>query len=681
LIWPGLKVAVDVGGTFVDLLAIDESGALRWRKVPNAAGDLSSAVGAAIREMLGRMAATNTPAVLLHSTTLATNALVEGRLPAVGLIVTRGFREILGVNGRRAGASEPGAGLAVTGASIVPLELVCEVGERIAADGSVITDLDEETVRAAARWFYARDISVIVVSLLHSYANPSHERRVSEIVRREIDGVEVILSSAVNRRASEYERTASTCANAALMSVMAGYLGGLAPAASDFPAESPLLVMQGSGGLTSARGALRRPLDTVMSGPSAAVVAMAWLAEQAGYENLITVDMGGTSTDIGCIAQHEPQCRVERSVGGCPSLSQMIEVTSIAAGGGSVAWWGPEGKLCVGPRSASAAPGPACYGQHGTEATVTDAHLALGRLPARLLGGEIVLDENAAQHALERLARRQGREPRRVTAGIIEITTHAICGAIRRMLARIGRDAGDHALLVMGGAGPLHAAYLADLLKIERVLIPLRPGFAAAFGLLAADFEIGFAQSVMQRADNPDLALIATTLRELHERAWSELEREGILPERRRIVPSADFHYLGMSAELSVPLSEPLTRPAFDVTVRRFHDRFRAAFGYSREGNAEVELTNLRVAGVGMVTKAQPPRIAAGRQASPTGRRDVHFVETGQTCACPIYDRDELGAGAKLNGPAILEQYDSTVVIPPRWRATVDPFGTLIMER
>jgi N-methylhydantoinase A len=302
-------------------------------------------------------------------------------------------------------------------------------------------------------------------------------------------------------------------------------------------------------------------------------------------------------------------------------------------------------------------------------------------LPARLLGGEIVLNEDAAQHALERLARRQGREPRRVTTGIIEITTHVICGAIRRMLARIGRDAGDHALLVMGGAGPLHGAHLADLLKIERVLIPLRPGFAAAFGLLAADFEVGFAQSVMQRADNPDLALMETTLRELHERAWSELEHEGILPERRRIFPTADFHYLGMAAELSVPLSEPLTRPAFDETVRRFHDRFRAAFGYSREGNAEVELTNLRVAGVGMVTKAKPLRIAAGRQASPTERRDVHFVETGQTCSCPIYDREELGADAKLSGPAIIEQYDSTVVIPPRWHATVDPFGTLVMER
>ena len=679
------RIAVDVGGTFVDALGLDGDGQLRWAKVSNTAADPRAAIVAAIARVMPQSAGAT---ILLHSTTLATNALLEGKLPAIGLLVTRGFREILGVGGSRGAEvdSWPG-GPGRTGKPIVPLELVQEVDERIAADGSVSRTLDEETVRSAARWYRTRGIAAVAVSFLHSYANPAHELRVKQILSEEMAGAQVLLSCEISRRAAEYERTASTSANAALKSLMANYLGSLTNRGAFkngrlLPGDAPLMVMQASGGLTSQRGALERPLDTALSGPSAAVVGAAWLGSLAGYGDLVTLDMGGTSADIGLIERHEFDAKAVRPVAGYPLFSAAIDVRSIAAGGGSIVWWGRTGGLCVGPRSAGALPGPACYGTGGTEPTVTDAHLMLGRLPETLAGGTLELSPLAARAALSRLAKTRGLDPQRVACGILELTSQQLCAAIRRMLALVGAEASHFALVAMGGAGGLHAAHMAALLGMDRVLLPPKPGLAAALGLLAADFETIHARSVMEPLGQPNLALVKCTLLELERQTIADFERERVPAERRQLERSADFRFAGLATELTMALAQHSDAgAALEQAAARFRERFAARFGFSRPAGHEVELVALRVRGRGLIARPRLPEIAVRAQARPHAWRDVVFVETGASCQCPIYAAEDLGCGSRTPGPAVIEQQDATLVVPPGWQATMDRLGMLGLSR
>ena len=679
------RIAVDVGGTFVDALGLDADGGLRWAKVPNAGGDPRAAIAAAIARVTPHGARATT---LLHSTTMATNALLEGKLPAIGLIVTRGFREILGVGGR-GGAdadSQPGE-LNRNGKPIVPLELVREVDERITADGSVSLGLDEESVRRAAQGFRASGIATIAVSLLHSYANPAHELRVKQILSEEIAGAQVLLSCEISRRAAEYARTAATSANAALKSLMAAYLADLTNRSAlenrgALPGDAPLMVMQASGGLTSARGALERPLDTALSGPSAAVVGAAWLGSLAGYGDLVTLDMGGTSADIGLIERHEFEAKVVRSVAGYPLFSAAVDVRSIATGGGSIASWGSTGGLCVGPRSAGAMPGPACYETGGVEATVTDAHLMLGRLPEVLAGGTLELSRAAASAALTRLAESRGLDARRVACGIIEIACQQLCSAVRRMLALAGLEASGFALMAMGGAAGLHAAHLAVLLGMDRVLLPPKPGLAAALGLLAADFQTIRGCSVMEPMRHPNLALVERTLAELEREVSAELDRERIPEQRRQLDRSADFRFSGLATELTIPLARHYDdREMLAEAAARFRGRFAARFGFSRPADHEVQLVALRVSGTGLIARPRLPEIPTRPQAQPRAHRDVFFVEMGVSCRCPIYAAEDLGGGSRTPGPAIIEQQDATLVVPPGWQVTMDRVGMLALSR
>ena len=683
------RIAVDVGGTFVDALALDGDGRLRWAKVPNREADPRAAIAAAIARVAPQSARTTT---LLHSTTLATNALLEGKLPAIGLIVTRGFREILGVGGSRgAEADVQLGGPGRSGKPIVPLELVQEVDERMAADGSVSRGLHEETVRSAARWYRARGIATVAVSLLHSYANPAHELRVKQILSEEMVGVQVLLSCEISRRAAEYERTASTSANAALKSLMAAYLTSLTAGLTDrsgfengrsLPRDAPPMVMQASGGLTSARGALERPLDTALSGPSAAVVGAAWLGSLAGYGDLVTLDMGGTSADIGLIERHEFDAKVARPVAGYPLFSAAIDVRSIAAGGGSIASWGSTGGLCVGPCSAEGVPGPACYGTGGVEPTLTDAHLMLGRLPEVLAGGTLELSRAAASAALTRLAEARGLDLRRVACGIIEIASQQLCSAIRRMLALAGVEASRFALMAMGGAAGLHAAHLAALLGMDRVLLPPKPGLAAALGLLAADFQTIRGCSVMEPMRQPNQALVERTLAELERQVSAEFDRERIPDRRRQLDRSADFRFAGLATELTIPLAQRSdTGVALAEAATLFRERFVARFGFSRPAEHEVELVALRVSGRGLIPRPRLPEIAMRPQARPRSSRDVHFVETGASCRCPIYAAEDLGSGSRMPGPAAIEQQDATLIVPTGWQLKMDRVGMLTLCR
>jgi N-methylhydantoinase A len=445
------------------------------------------------------------------------------------------------------------------------------------------------------------------------------------------------------------------------------------------------MVMQASGGLTSARGALERPLDTALSGPSAAIVGAAWLGELAGCGDLITLDMGGTSADIGLIEDHEFEAKVVRSVAGYPLFSAAIDVRSIATGGGTIAYWGATGGLCLGPRSAGAMPGPACYGTGGTEATVTDAHLILGRLPEALADSTLELSSSAAQAALTRLAAARGLDLRRVASGIIEIASQQLCSAIRRMLALVGVEANKFALMGMGGAAGLHAAHVAALLGIERVLLPPKPGLAAALGLLAADFQTIRACSVMERMGQANRTLIERTLAELEGEVSAELNREHVPAERRRIERSADFRFAGLATELVIPLAPLAAQSDIGATLAeaaaRFRERFATRFGFTRPADHEVELVALRVTGKGLIPRPRLPEIPARPDAKPRTQRDVFFVETGTSCRCPIYAAEDLGNGSQMVGPAVIEQGDATLVVPPGWQVTIDRVGMLSLSR
>ena len=674
-------MAVDVGGTFVDAVAVMGRRELGRKKLLNEAGNSPTLVAAAIQELLHEIGLSSAAPVVLLSTTLGTNAMLEGKLPAIGLVVTRGFREILGV-GRRApiGGSIRASG-SLPLSPVVPLELVREIGGRLDSDGSIIEPLDAEEIRSIARWYRAKGVHLIAVSLLHSYRNSFHECFVKTILETEVENIQVYLSSDLDRRASEYDRTVRTCTNAALTSVIASYLEELESEQRTQTNQAALFLMQNDGGLSGSRRARCRPLTTARSGSSAAVVGAAWLGRQLRCSELITVDMGGTSTDISLVAQHHPQLKLVGSLNEPPSLDLVVDVSSIAAGGGSVAWWSPDGRLNVGPCSAGAMPGPACYARSGDDVTVTDAHLALGRLPEALLGGSFPLDKHAAMQALERFAEEQNRDYHNVAAGIVRITTHRICAAIRELMARSGMELRTHSLVLMGGAGPLHAAFLADLLKLDCVLVPRRPGLASVSGLLAADFRTSRVQGLMQRIEQIDLTLIGRILSDLQTTVIQDLLKEGVPPDRMTIQRTIDFHYLQMSAELTVALPDcELTPHDFDMSVRRFQDQFVSSFRYSRQGEP-IEVTNLRVIGVGTLDRMEPETISPHGAAIPAYWREAHFVENGQSCWCPIYTRKGLGAKTELYGPAILEQYDSTVVVPPGWRGAVDQMGNLLLER
>lgn len=519
--------------------------------------------------------------------------------------------------------------------------------------------------------------------MLHSYANAAHERRVKEILEAEWKGVTVVLSSDVLPESGEYERTVTTCVNTALMPVMAHYLKALGRQVEHWKWRAPLLVMQSSGGLISARAATQKPLSTALSGPSAAAVGMAWLGRHAGFPNLITIDMGGTSTDVSLVKEGYPLMTTAGRLHVYPLRMPMVDIVSIGAGGGSIAWWGLDGRMHVGPRSAGADPGPVCYARGGKAVTVTDAHLVLARLPAQLLGGALPLDRGGAEQALAEFGKRRGHGPVEVASGIIQITNHSMCGAIRRISVRRGHDPRAYTLLAMGGAGPLHGTELADLLGIPTIVIPPTPGLAAASGLLVADLKADFVQTLRQREHGLDVERVARTVTALEQRAREALAREGVPAEHRRFTRAVDFQYVDMSAEWTIDLpGGAVTRETLDQAIENFHRLHQQTCGHSYRGQKEVELINLRISAVGVLPKPRPPTIpaAAGRP-TPTGRRQVFFLDSDGFVDCPLYARGELGAGASLTGPAVVEQYDSTLIVSPRWRAEVDSFGNLILER
>ena len=688
-----LRLGIDTGGTFTDVVAFDDTTGERWTtKVPSTPADPSLAFMRAVARVVQlRSYSADDITAVVHGTTVATNALLseEGSLPGLGLIVTRGFRHLLEIARQSVPQGYGNSYFWVKPERIVPLHLVREVTERLDFRGEVLTPLDEIDAASAARWFRERDIDCIGVCLIHAYANGEHERRVREAVLGAFPGASVSISSEVLPEYREYERAVTTLVDAFVKPRVSRYVAQIeSRLGSELRAGLPFYIMKSNGGVVSASGVARQPIGTLLSGPAAGALGASLLAGAAGFSRVLTLDGGGTSTDVALVDGGAPHLTTEGRVGPFPVKVPMIDVVTVGAGGGSIARRAPDGRLRVGPDSAGADPGPMCYARGGTSPTVTDATLALGRIPPHLLGGDVPLDARLAEQGVAALAESVGlgSDVARAAAGILEIAAWNQANAVRQVTVRRGLDVRDYVLVAFGGSGPLQAGRLVDILGLKAALIPPDPGNVSAFGLLTVDVKNDFVLTAVQRDDALDLDRLNASYAQLESEARAALSLEGFSPETMRLERYADMRYFGQAWEVRVEVSGGvLDRQAADVAVERFHAAHQQTYGYSYASEREqrVEWVNARVVGVGPLRRPAIQRRRAesdgdvGRARG--GTRRVYF-ESGFVDT-PIYARARLQPGECVEGPSIVEEYGSTTVVFPRQRARVDEFGNLLLER
>ena len=693
------SVGIDIGGTFTDVVLLSPSGVLLAKhKVDTTPANLETC----FMNGLQRAAAQQKllPAAIgriLHATTVATNTVLEGKGARTALVVTEGFRDILEIaRQRRPSLYDLKAEKAKP---LVPRRLCFEVRERIGASGETIVDLVDEEMSRLAEVVREGRVESVVIALLFSYLNPAHEKRLKAYLERALPGKFIIASAEVIPEFREFERASTAALVGYLKPVFERYTRELARELDALGhAPGKLLIMNSAGGLMSPAAARERPHTVVESGPAAGVIAAATLARELGEQNVISFDMGGTTAKASLIEGGTYKTTTEYEIGGgmhqslamrftgYPIKAPMIELTECSAGGGSIASVDDMGVLKVGPRSAGADPGPACYGRGGIEPTVTDANVALGRInPDYFVGGEARLDRDRAIAAIEaKIARPLKLSVAAAAAGIIAVVNAHMVRILRVVSVSRGLDPRDFSLVAFGGAGPLHAADLAAELQIPRVIVPEAPGLFSALGLLWADRRADFGATARRLVDNANRAAIAQQLAMLESQASAWLDREAVPPGRRRLVRSADMRYPLQNYEINVTLP---AGPLNVAWLRRACDSFHAAHErlYSYCDRAEqVQLVNLRVTAIGLTRRAQTRSAKIGA-ASPRhalkNERNVYFLETGSVAHCPIYERDLLLAGNRIPGPAVVEQADSTIVIPPSFAAQVDGRARLIITR
>lgn len=682
------RLAVDIGGTFTDIVALEEdTGALHLAKVPSTPDDPANGFIHGIDHITahGKISAADVAAVF-HGTTVATNAILERKYSPLGLIITAGYREALEV----ARQTVPGEFGDITWwikpDRVVPLELVREVGGRLDVEGGESEALDVGRVRELAAEFRDLGIKAVAVSLLHSYRNPAHERQVREIVQEVYPECFISISSDILREYREYERTNTTCLNTALMPLLSNYHDKLDRHLVSQDIKAPFYIMRSSGGLAQAEEISRLPIAAALSGPAAGVIAACHFGKLSGFPNIICFDVGGTSADICLVEDGAPRMLTEGRVDIYDVKTPMIDIHTVGAGGGSIAWLAGGVSLKVGPDSAGAKPGPACYGRGGELPTVTDANLVLGRLTSALAGGGVELDAGRAQTAVGTIADALDLDLASAADGILRIAIENMAAGIRTVSVKRGRDPRDYALVAFGGAGPLHACYLADWLGMTQVLIPPSPGVTSAYGLLLTDVRIDLVHTDVQREDQLDVGRVTAQFSELETRVAERLGTEGFRRETMHLEHFLDLRYGGQAYEVRVPLAPGGATPAARVraAIAAFHAAHQDLYGYSYEGREPVELVNVGVTGLGLLARPQVPALDAGESSAAHAQRttaSVWFAQQRGEMDCPVYVRDQLRAGNTLEGPAIVEQYDSTTVVNPGWHGRMDEWGSLVLSK
>ncbi len=682
------RLAVDIGGTFTDVVALEEtSGTLHLAKVRSTPDDPAQGFVNGLEHITqhGEIAAHEVNAVF-HGTTVATNAILERKYSELGLIITAGYREAL----ECARQTVPGEFGDITWwikpPRVVPLERIREINARMDVRGMVIQELDRDEVAAIAQDFKARGLQAVAVSLLHSYRNPAHEEEVRRIIHEVYPDCLISISSDILREYREYERTNTTCLNTALMPLLSAYHTRIEQHLREQDISAPFYIMRSSGGLAQAQEVARLPIAAALSGPAAGVIAATHFGTLSGSQDIITFDMGGTSADICLVEGGQPRMLTEGKVDIYDLKTPMIELHTVGAGGGSIAWLAGGRSLKVGPDSAGANPGPACYDRGGTQPTVTDANLVLGRITPTIAGGSVSLNLDQATQVVAELAAGLKLDTIAAAEGILRIAVENIAAGIRTVSVKRGRDPRSYALVAFGGAGPLHACYLADWLGMQHVIIPPNPGVTSAYGLLLTDVRVDLVHTDVQREDRLDVGRITAEIQDLERRVTARLEDEGLLTQATRLDHFVDMRYAGQAYEIRVPLAIDRATPDIQTHIQRaivaFHASHKDRYGYSYAGKELVELVNVGVTGLGLLTRPHVPQAQpAGKspEHARTGQTEVYFSKS--TLDTPVYDRSALQTGNELSGPAIIQQYDATTVVEPGWSGRVDQWGTLRLER
>ncbi len=689
------RLGVDIGGTFTDLVMMDEAtGELRLVKMASTPKDPSvgfmSTVERALRES---EVSSSEVSYSVHGTTVATNTIIEGKGAKAALVATDGFRDVLEI--ARQIRPKLYDIFCDKPRPLIVRNLCFGVPERLNYTGQVIDALDEDAVREVARKIKAEGVESVAVCLLHSYVNPVHEKRVREIIQEEIPAVFLSISSGLCPEMREYYRASTTAINAVVIPIVSRYVGELEARLSDIGITVGLHLMTSAGGIMSSDLAKREPVHLIESGPAAGVIATSYLGGLIGMRNVISFDMGGTTAKLGLVENGAPKispyfevgssAAAESNASGYPVRTPVVDLVEIGAGGGSIAWVDPGGALRVGPQSGGADPGPACYGKGQEDACITDANLLLGRLNADyFIGGEQELYPDLAEAAVERLADKLGLSVLEVANGIVEIANANMIGAVRKISVQRGFDPREFVLVAFGGAGPMHANALARELQIPRLLIPMSPGVTSALGLLVSDLKHDYVQAYHQNMKSLDFKYVNDCFSELESKARQVLASENVAAEDVSFLHHMDMRYIGQGYELKIGIPNRELKSGDVETINAsFYKEHERAYGYAAESEP-TEVVVLRLTAIGKIKRPKLRQLEKGNKNAAgeaiKNERPVFFAEVGKTVPCKVYDRYQLKWGNRIWGPAILEEVDSTVVIHPNYRAEIDVYGNVLIQ-
>ncbi len=679
------RLGVDVGGTFTDLMLVrNEDGASNRVKTPSTPADPSQGVLVGVKRILEESGASPQEVTsIMHGTTVATNAVLEGKGARVGLITTEGFGQILHL--ARSQTPGPLAGWMIMIKPDPPaaLEDTREAHERMSAQGEVVKPVDEAQIKEIVTDLVESGAETLTVSLINSFANDAHEKQIGAIIQELYPGFPVTLSSDVLPEFREYERTVTACMNSYVRPKVAGYLRNLSASLAELGIAGSLNILRSDAGLMTSEVTQEKPVYGILSGPAGGVAGALEVSTRAGYSDILVFDMGGTSTDVALCQNGQPGLARETELGHFRVKVPSVNVHSVGAGGGSIAHVPEITKaLRVGPESAGADPGPACYGKGGTAPAVSDANVVVGHLPPKILGGEMALDVEAAKTAVSTVGDALGLDVYQAAAGILDIVNENMAGALRLVSVQRGYDPRDFAIVAFGGAGPMHANAVAALMGSYPVIIPPAPGVLCAEGDLVADFREEFSRTFIRTVESVETAEVVDILETLGKDATSWLEREGIEEDRRELTYNVDLRYLRQGYEIPVEVNlAELTEASKELFVKRFNELHEQFYGYRMEGTA-CEIVNLRAVGVGKVP--DPPvreaSVAESADASAAVVDEHKTYREGDWIPTKIYDRAKLKTGNRVPGPAIITEFDSTTVVLDGFTAEIDRFANILIN-
>ena len=680
------RIGIDVGGTFTDVILVQEAtGDVHVAKVLNEPGRRAATVVRGIKRVMDIAGVKSRDVQFIgHGTTIATNAIIERKGASTALITNKGFRDIIEI-GRFARYAELIYRVQMDKpAPLVPRHLRFGAECRVDAAGAILKDLDEPEIERVISLVRESGVQAVAICLLFSFLEPAHERRLRDRLRQALPGVDVLISSDIQPEFREYPRTSTTIFAGYIAPVMRGYFETLLAGMRDAGIDSPLFIFQSNGGVARPELVIRNPVTTLLSGPAGAVVGAAHLSVTSGYPRLITMDMGGTSLDVCLLRQGVAETTTAREIDHYPIVTPMLDVHTVGAGGGSIVRLDEVGRINVGPDSAAADPGPACYGLGGTQVTLTDVNVVLGYIdPDNFAGGEVKLYPEKARAVIEeRIAKPLGVDVIKAAAGIFKVAASQMAEAIRFVSVQRGVDPRDFDLCVFGGGGPIHGFSIAEELGMRRIVVPSNPGLFSASGIAVADFTHDYSVSILKPAAGIDLRRLNETYGQLRARAEADLTTEGVSAERRRYQRSADIRYVGQTTEINVRVASDDPAKPFDLAayLDEFHRQHESIYTYSVP-DEPVEIVNIRVRALGLVDK---PKMRAsiersGRTPKAAATRSVWFAGSNALVSADVYMREQLAAGARIEGPAVIQELSSATIVPPGASAAVDAQENILL--